>query len=258
VIEALWFGEPDRHGGPAPRSAAFRLRSRLPASAVCLVANGVRETLQRMLGWNADVRAGEPTVPDAAAKALLFDRALVYRVGGSLTDVFIVLRSRDALRLAGLAFGEGEPAARDRLSAIEVAALDRVAAGLAAQCGALCGTVGAVRRERSDRNVRACTTYFDVRGGEPTLAIGFALAREPIAPPGPGLTIERLLDVGLRATVELARGRIDLERLGTLREGDLLELETGLDEPGALVVAGVPMAGVACGELGGRRAAALQ
>jgi flagellar motor switch/type III secretory pathway protein FliN len=235
--------------------AAFRVRSRLPASAACLVANGVRETLQRLLGLNRDVRVSEPVVPDERRKTVLFARAIVYRVGGSAADAFLVLRIADALGLTGIAFGETDRTARDRLSAIELATLDRIAHALATQCGALCGTAGPARREPADRAQRESTTYFEVHcAGAPAFGIGFALAAEPSIPPGPPLVLDGLLDVGLHAGVELARGTIDLGRLGAMVPGDVIPLDTALDEPGSLLLEDLRLAAVACGDEDGRRA----
>ena len=152
MIATVGFGSPQLFlDGRVVRSAVFTSRSTLPLSAACLVANGVREQLSRLLATELEVELIEPTIPNANERRVLVEGATIFRVRGRICDGFVIVRANDARRLVALAFGESERSERDALSEIERATLDRIASGLVPLCNTLCGALGPVNRESSER-----------------------------------------------------------------------------------------------------------
>lgn len=256
MIATLAFVAPQPLGdGRVVRRATFVRRSSLPLSAACLVANGVRETLARLLAIELDVALVEPAMPSAAERALLLDGATVARVRGRLCDGFVVVRPLDARRIVALAFGERERDERDPLSEIEGATLDRILASLVPLCNTLCGTLGPVMRESSERAACDLVTYFEVRTtGDARVAIGFALARDPAELVGDRITLADLADVDLPGTVVFATGALGVPAFSRLAVGATVALETPLGAAGTLAFGGVALARGACGVVDGRRA----
>jgi hypothetical protein len=254
VIAALRFGPPaSGAGGRTLRELTFSPRSTFPLQAACLVANGLREQLTRLLAHDFELDLVEPTLVCAQARRVLFASALAYRVRGRLCDAFIVLRSADARRLVAAAFGEAERPERDPLSEIERATLERIISAVAPLCAPLCGQPGAVTREPAERAEIESVTYFEVRtSGALTVAIGFALTRDPAEEVGPRLALDDLLDVNLEGTVECASGSIGVLAFASLDAQTTLALETQLEAPGALRFGDVVVARGTCGALAGR------
>ena len=97
---------------------------------------------------------GEPAALDANAWSLLARDALLFLTRGRQTDIVLVLPQRDARRLVLRAFGEGDAArcrCRTRCSALELHALERIAARCAAAFDPLCARAPRPRRGRSAR-----------------------------------------------------------------------------------------------------------
>jgi len=256
MIAALTFEPAQQHGlAPALRSATFVERSTLPLSAACLVANGVREELSRLLATELDVQLIEPAMPGPQERRLLVDGATIYRVRGRLCDGFIIVRSSDARRLVAAAFGESERPERDPLSHIESATLERIARALVPLCNALCGTLGAVAPETGERAACDLRTYFEVRtSGAVGVSVGFALAYDPPEAVCERITLADLAEVELAGTVEFATGTLGVPAFSRLAPGVTIALDTRLGAPGLLRFGDVPFARGTCGVANGRGA----
>ena len=245
--------------GRVVRSAVFKARSTLPLSAACLVANGVREQLSRLLATELEVELIEPAIPSASERRILVEGATIFRVRGRICDGFVIVRSADARRLVALAFGESERPERDALSEIERATLDRIASGLVPLCNTLCGTLGPVAREANERAACDLASYFEVRTTGPLrIAIGFALTRDPPEDIGECIALADLAEVELEATVEFARGALAVPAFSRLAAGTTVLLETQLGAPGHLRFGDVAFAAGTCGVLDGHGALVLQ
>ncbi len=254
MIRSLTFVAPQLLGdGRTLRRPAFVAKSTLPLSAACLVANGVRETLARLLASDVDVELVEPSIPEPTERAVLLASAIVLRVRGRITDGFVVVRPADARRIVALAFGESERSDCDPLSDIERATLDRVVAALVPLCNTLCGTLGPIARESSERAACDVATYFEVRTTTaPRVAIGFALARDPVEDVAERITLDDLADVRLAGTVVFASGALGVPAFSRLAVGATVSLETPLGAPGTLAFGDVVFARGACGVIDGR------
>jgi flagellar motor switch/type III secretory pathway protein FliN len=256
VISSLRFASPvSAADGRMLRTIAFRPRSTFPLQAACLVANGLREQLSRLLAHEFELDLVEPALIASQARRILFGSALTYRLRGRLCDAFIVLRAGDARRLVAAAFGEAERPERDPLSEIERTTLERIIAAIAPLCVPLCGPAGAVSREPPERAEIESVTYFEVRtSGVLAVAIGFALTRDPPEEVGQRLSLDDLLDVQLEGSVECARGAIDVPGFARLGVESLLPLHTMLEELGTLRFGSVDFARGGCGAIGGQSA----
>ncbi len=254
MIASLTFAEPQLLGdGRRLRQPSFVPRSSLPLSAACLVANGARETLARLLATDIDVELVEPSIPAPAERAVLLEGATVFRVRGRICDGFVIVRPNDARRIVALAFGEHERSERDPLSEIERATLERVATALVPLCNTLCGTLGPVVRETNDRATCDLVTYFEVRTtGALRLAIGFALARDPVEEIGERITLDDLSGVELAARVVFATGSLGVPAFSRLAIGATIALDTALGALGTLHVGDVAVARGSCGVVDGR------
>lgn len=255
MIAALTFGRVRRGAkGQVERGIAFASRSNLPLSAVCLVANGVREQFARMLGRELETEVLDPVIVGELPSTALFSDAIVQRVSGRLCDVLIAVRRNDALSLVGAAFHETERSSA-QLSLIERATLDRLLAALPPLCVPLCGPVGAARAEEAGRAISEAVTYFEVRFiGALRATIAFALTADPQEDVVAGLALDDLLDLELECAVECARGAIGLTALGALTVGTTWLLETRLGAWGTLLVERIPFTRGTCGARGDRAA----
>jgi flagellar motor switch protein FliM len=195
------------------RSINFGPRSSLPTSAVCVVANGVRETLSSLLGAPASVRIDEPSIPPAHAWAAIVRGALLYRVRGSVADAAIVLRAVDAAAIVAGAFGETDAASHGRtLSPIEREVVDRTVNALARNLAAICGARDGSSAQRVVA-IGGFVTYFELLLEEPVTArIGIALSRDPEPEP---------------------RGRVELRHLAAVRIGTVGSIDLGTLAAGA-------------------------
>ncbi|GAC1302829.1 MAG: hypothetical protein NVSMB19_12400 [Vulcanimicrobiaceae bacterium] len=260
MIAALRFNAPAPAGdGRIVRQAAFAPRSTLPITAACLVANGVRETLSRLLASEIDVDLIEPAMPRAAERRTLLDGATIVRVRGRLGDGFVIVRPTDLRRIVALAFGESERSETDPLSDIERATIERVVLALVPLCNTLCGTLGPVARESSDRASCDLVTYFEVRTtGATPVAIGFALTHDPPEEITERLTLDDLAEVEIEGVVELATGALGVPAFSRLAGGATLALDTALGGHGTLRFGGIAFARGTCGVSDGRSAISLE
>jgi hypothetical protein len=260
VIAALKFGPPRTlPDGRAVRVLAFAPRSTLPLSAACLVANGVREALARLLAAEFDVELIEPAIPAPAERRLLVDGATIVRVRGRLADGFVIVRPADARRVVSAAFGEAERPERDALSAIERATLERIAAALVPLCNALCGTLGPATRETSERAACDIATYFEVRTtGAQRFSIGFGLTRDPREEVTGLVRLDDLAAVEIEGRVEVAAGMLGVPAFSRIAAGATIPFETRLGAPGVLRFGDVAFSRVTCGVSNGRNAATVE
>lgn len=256
MMHALGFGSPEMLAdGRVVRVARFAPRSNLPATAACLVANGAREQLSRLLALDLETDVTEPAVLDASARSVLFGAGFAYRVRGHGCDAFVTLRAAEAKRLAAAAFGELEATPDVALSPLERATLERLASALTALCAPLCGAVRAVRAESPERAAREAETYFEVRtGGKLVAAIGFALTRDPAEAAGEPFALEELEDLEIPCRVEFARGVLGLDACARLASNALVALDSAVGESGTLFAGDVPLLRGECGVRDGRRA----
>lgn len=182
MIADLCFDAPDAGG---VRRARFIPRSSIPLAAACLVANGLRETLRELLGERCELTIGEPAAIGRAAWELLTRDAHCFLTAGRQTDIVLVVPECAARALVLQAFGEGEGSGAPVLSALELHAVERIAARCAAAFDPLC----AERRGATQRvwaaSIPACVAYFDVRLTLPVaLEFGIGIVRE-LPDPGP-------------------------------------------------------------------------
>jgi len=255
MIAALSFGSPQVVGSRLIRDISFVPRSTLPLSAACLVANGVRETLAKLLATELDVDLIEPAMPGPDERRVLVAGATIVRVRGRICDGFVIVRPADARRLVALAFSEDERSERDPLSDIERTTLERIVAALIPLCNALCGTLGPVNTESAERAACDLATYFEIRTtGRLRVAIGFAMTCDPPEERGERLVLDDLADVEIEGTVEFARGALTVPAFSRLAAGAKIGLETQLGAPGVLSFGGVPFARGTCGVSNGRSA----
>lgn len=254
MITALRFG-PAAAGadGRAVREITFSVRSTFPLQAACLVANGLREQLTRLLAHDFELDLVEPVLVCLQARRVLFSSAYTYRVRGRVCDAFVVLRAVDARRLVAAAFGEPERPERDPLSEIERTTLERIVAAIAPLCTPLCGQPGPVSREPAERAEIESVTYFEVRtSGALAVAIGFSLTRDPAEEVGQRLLLDDLLDVRIEGSVECARGAIGVPAFARLEAQTTVSLQTQLDDLGTLRFGDVIFASGKCGAVDGR------
>ena len=239
------------------RETVFVPRSMLPVAAACLVANTVRETLAELLAKPVTLRLFEPVIPDSAAWSCIADGAEIFGVRGSLADAAFVLRRNDALAVAGAAFGELAPVARE-LSALENALLVRIVGAL---CGTLTPICGAREDARVDRlaSLRGYVTYFELLLEEPIDArIGIAMSREPHSAAVPAIGVTDLAQIELELAVEVAHGFIPASTVLDLRRGEVVKLDSRLGDRAIVRAAERVVARGEYGELAGRGAVVLQ
>lgn len=237
-----------RIGTKRVRTARFDVRSNLPSSAACVVANGFRETLGSLLGAAVCVRLYEPSVPSPQAWNAIAAGAQLYIVRATLCDAAIVLRAADAAALAGAAFGESHEGARD-LSDLETRVLERAVRALCVHLGAVCGTRPGERIAPEPAvALSGFTTYFEVEITSPVRArIGVALSRDPLPAPAAGVGVEQLAAVPLQLSVSLPCGTVAARTIATLRPGDVLPFPPGALPAATLSLSGTPLA---TGEIG--------
>ncbi|MGH7729612.1 MAG: hypothetical protein ACREM2_12600, partial [Vulcanimicrobiaceae bacterium] len=221
------------------------------------VANGVRESLARLLARELEVELVEPAIPSSSQRRTLLEGAQIARVRGRTCDGFVIVRERDARALVALAFGESAALERP-LSEIERATLERILTGLVPLCGSLCGTLGPISLENAVRTALDLQTYFEVRSASvPRIALGFGLSRDPPEEIVDPLGIEALGEIELEGAVEVAAGVLGVTAFTRLRPGTVVALESPLESLGLLRFGEVAFAHGRCGERAGRRAFAL-
>lgn len=236
MIETLAFGPARVERDRSIRTARFVARSTIPISALCVVANGVREHLRRLLGVAAEVTLGEATLLDATARAALGAQAHCFLTRGRTNDVLLCLAEWDARRLLDAAFAErgAEPA----LSPLERSALCRLADELALLFDPLLAQRLGPPTE-VPFHAAICSTYVDVRIGAPIDAtLGLGLAHEPPAerPAGPSISPALLEDVPCDLRAHVAQGTFSAARLACLAPGEIVRMDTKVGSEAALKV----------------------
>ncbi len=256
MIAALAFEPaPAAPQGQRVRRPRFVPRSTLPLAAMCLVANGVREHLGSLLARELEVDLTEASVPDAAARGVIFRETHVVRVRGRVADAFVAVRARDARRLVALAFGEGERDERDPLSEIETRTFERLLAAVVQQSAPLCGTIGGSAPERAERAAEETVSYFEVRtSGTHRCAIGFGLTADPPEEVSVRIALEDLLDVSLDVRVDCPVGVRTIGELAKLDAGSTLAVDGGFDRSALLRTGSLTLAAGSCGASAGRSA----
>jgi flagellar motor switch/type III secretory pathway protein FliN len=237
MIVALAFGSGRRYDGRIVREARFVERSTVPVSALCLVANGVREHLRRLLGVNAEVTFGEPAPLSESARVRLFAQTDCFLTRGRTADVFLFVRRDDARRLLEVALGASAPGGD--LSPLERSALTRLAHELAALFDPLCAERHTAAQIVGIEEAAHCRTYVDLRLGPPLDALlGVGLTREPSGGVGvPTISARHILAVPCEVRAEIARGTISAAELAALESGRTVRMDTKVADA-ALLKAG--------------------
>lgn len=253
MIADLTFGRPDARG---IRAARFIPRSNIPLGAACLVANGVRETMRELLRESCDLTLGEPVALDAVAWHALSRDALCFLTRGRQTDIVLTLPPADARALVLRAFGEGGPPGAGACSALELHAIERIAARCSGAFDPLCaerrGPAQAVRASE----LPACVAFFDIRIHAPiAITLGIGLVRD-LPDPGPSGTLPPALLAALPVDVraEFASGTIDARGLLALRVGDVVRMDTKVGSAASLNLGPQLIARGVCGVLAAHHA----
>ncbi len=259
-MKALGFEPAFEHGSQATaakrvRRARFEARSSLPISAACVVANGIRETLSSLLGGSVSVRLFEPTIPGPHMWPAILRDARIYRVRGSVADAAVVLRAPDALPVAAALFGESPCAVAQRaLSPIECDVVDRMINAVAANLGAVCGSLEGHTVERVGA-LDGFVSYFELLIEKPVAArIGIALSREPSPEARGSLELRHLGAVRLTASASLDLGETEAAAVARLVVGAMIPVEPAKLNRCSLTAQGRRLARGACGVRHGRYA----
>jgi flagellar motor switch/type III secretory pathway protein FliN len=228
-----------RRGGV--RRLRFAPRASIPIEAACVVANGVRETLRELLGEACELVLGAPAVLALDAWPVLARDALLFLTRGRQTDVVLVLPRPDARRLVLRAFGEADARGETGLpdaacSALELHALERIAARCARAFDPLCAERRDACRAVGLNEIPPCVAYFDLRLTAPiALTLGIGIVRD-LPEPGPAgaLSAALLEEVTVEARAVFAEGTIDAASFVRLCPGDVVKLDTTIGAPAFL------------------------
>jgi hypothetical protein len=235
------------------RRTSFESKSSLPASAACLVANAVRETLGTMISNPVTLSLTQPVLPQTSAWRAICAEAVVSAVSGPLCDAALLLRRKDAVAFAAMVFDES--CAEDReLSPLERSVVLRALRAFASALAPLCGRELAAVQPCAE--LRGYTTYFEIRIERPIACrLGVALSKDPAPAAGPALRLDDLLDVEVELCGELTCGALAADRFLDLTPGATVPMTTEMDDlGGSLRAGGVVLAHGACGALAQRRA----
>ena len=250
----------EKRGTGGVRRARFISRASIPLGAACLVANGIRETLRELFGERCEVTLGEPVAIGPEAWATLKGDAYCFLTCGRQTDVVMVVPASHAGLLVQRAFGESEALAAHALSALEMHALERIAA----RCATTFDPLYAERHGSSQRiaanDVPQCSAFFDLRVGAPVaIEIGIGIVRN-LPDPGPAQPFPATLlsGVPIELRAEFAAGTIDARTLLHLAPGDVVHLSTQVGAPSSLKIADTYIATGTGGIAGGRYSFEIQ
>jgi flagellar motor switch/type III secretory pathway protein FliN len=202
---------------------------------------------------------GEPSALGADAWRALAQDAFLFLTRGRQTDIVLVIPQADARRLVLRAFGE-VPAAPGgdvrACSALEIGAIERIAARCAVSFDPLCAERRSPSRAVTHGDVPACAAYFDVRVHAPIpLVLGIAIVRAlPDAGPTGRLAPAALEAVGVGVRVVFAHATVDAGSLLRWRIGDVVTFDTPLAVAATLHVGGRALAAGQPGVAGTRAA----
>ena len=259
MIRELEFGPLETFGRRRMRGIRFAQRSALPTTAICYVANAVRETLRRTLQTVCEIDVGEPAILDEAAWKHLAAGTYGFHTRGRQNDAVLLIGATDARTIVRRAFGEdGATRTEAGFSALELLALERLAGEIAEVFVPLFGERRGATLYRPATELPVCTAVFDVRIRTPfTATLCIALVRDVPRPlVGPALSPKILLGVEVDARAEFAAGVVPASRLMQLAIGDVLILDTKVGGAAVLKVGASRVATGDCG-LAGERAAFL-
>jgi hypothetical protein len=227
----------------------------LPVSAACIVASGVREALNELLGEAVTLKLYEPIIPQAAAWNAILRDAIVYRMRGAIVDAAVIVRPADAAGLAAAAFGERSVPAT-ALSALERTVLERIVRAIAAQCGSICGTAADLTVDMQP-DIRAFQTFFELQVERPLRArIGIALSHDPLPQSEPSIGVGDLHGLDIELSVRVDLGTHAAARIAELEPGSILPIPEGARR-GTVLLAGRPLAVGECGVHGHHFALAI-
>ncbi len=221
-------------------------------ATVCRVANAVTEDFKRLLDCDVSIDVFEPVIVPLGSQPELFGDARVFLGHGRRSDLLVVIRRRDAARLAACAFREA-PASFDgrELSAIEDRVIERLARELATLSAPLCGEITSFAPANGSIEHYPCATYFELRFGSPIEAtIGLGLSRDDAAPSDERLMPAVLSDVRVALHAQLAATMMTARRVGRLAVGDTVGFDTSLGQSASLLAGRVPIAAGQCGVTG--------
>jgi len=260
-MKSLGFAPASRHRsheGKRIRELRFERRSSLPASAACVVANGVRETLTALLGAPVLLRLFEPVIPDPIAWKAVARDAMLYRVRGSVADAAIVLRASDAIAFASAAFGEPAAPCARALSPIERDIVDRAANAIAANLTAVCGARESHPIERIAA-IDGFVSFFEMSIEQPVESrIGIALSRDPVPEPRGALDVAHLADVRVCVDAAVDLGDAQAAAVARITVGALLPIRADELRRCTVAAAGKRLAHGVCGVRNGRYAVATR
>jgi hypothetical protein len=235
-------------GAKLVRDACFEPITDLPISAVCMAANHARARLSKLLARELTLDVFAPVLVKEGAQRVLFESGSVYLARGTLCDVCVVFRQRDARRIAQGVFGEVCDDRSLPLSSLEERALERIATEVVALCVPFCGDVRGIARIDAGGEHAACVTYFELRIGAPfDAAIGIGLSKDP----GPtfGGTIDRSVfaDVELEVRAQFAQAIVMARDIAAWKIGTTVRLDTKIGAPTKLKIGDHVIASGDCG-----------
>ncbi len=239
------------------RPMVFQTRTAFPVSAACVIANGVRETLDALYKTQVELRLFEPTVPSTQGWRAITDGARLYRIAGARSDAALIIRPSDALALASAAFGEPSSDSR-ALSSVESTVLERIVRTLAGNFVTICGAGAESLVPKPVHSLEGFLTYFEIAVEQPvSAAIGLAIARQTGAEPQGGLLIEDLLEVEVEVRVRTEGAFVPAGELAALEPGAIVPITVSTGLTAVATVAGRPLARGECGVRNNRVAMAI-
>jgi len=236
-------------GAGRPR---FEPATNVRLATVCRVANSVTDAFERLLDCDVAIDVFEPVIVPLGSQPELFADARVFLGHGRRSDLLVVIRRRDAARLAACAFREAPASFEERdLSAIEERVIERLARELTTLAAPLCGEIASFAPANGAIEQYPCATYFELRLGSPIEAtIGLGLSRDDAMPSDERLSPAALSDVRVALHAQLASTKMTARRVSRLAVGDTLGFDTSLGDSASLLAGRVPVALGHCGVTG--------
>ncbi|MGD0472447.1 MAG: FliM/FliN family flagellar motor C-terminal domain-containing protein [Candidatus Velthaea sp.] len=235
-------------GAKLVRETYFEPVTDLPISAVCAAANHARARLSNLLARELTLDVFAPVLVKDGTQRVLFERGSLYRARGSICDLYVVFRRRDARRIAQGVFGEECGGENVPLSALEERALERIAAEVAALCAPFCGDANGLARIEPEREDARCVTYFELRIGLPFDAvIGIGLSQDPGPRFGGKLERSMLSGIALDVRAQFAEAVVNAREIAAWRVGQTVRLDTKIGAPTMVKIGDCVVASGDCG-----------